>query len=173
MSATTRRRARQVYRVPVRGRVARPAGLDPVTELCRTADAVRAHLERVVLRQAGMTWTTYDVLLLVCARRVIEPPHIASLAGVARSTLTSVLAALTDQGLVLRELHEHDQRRVVVRPTAAGAVLADRMRRQIEARLAQMFTAAGMPRHDDFAAALAALASLANARDGVGVEAMR
>ncbi|MFJ6199604.1 MarR family winged helix-turn-helix transcriptional regulator [Micromonospora sp. NPDC092111] len=135
---------------------------------------MRAHLERVVLQKTGMTWTTYDVLLLVCARRVIEPPHIASLAGVARSTLTSALAALTDQGLVLRELHEHDQRRVVVRPTAAGTALADMTRRQIEARLAQMFTAAGMPRHDDFAAALATLASLANARGGgAGVEAIR
>ncbi|MFI2652509.1 hypothetical protein [Micromonospora fulviviridis] len=32
--------------------------------------------------------------------------------------------------------------------------------------LAQMFAAAGMPRHDDFAVALAALARQANATDG-------
>ncbi|MGC4885781.1 MarR family transcriptional regulator [Micromonospora sp. DT227] len=158
MSASTRRPTDRIYRPQVRRRPARPAGLDPVTQLCRTAQAVRTQLERVVLHEVDLTWTSYDVLLLVCARRVIEPPHIARLAGVARSTATAALATLTDRALVVREMHEHDHRRIVVQPTPAGAALADMLRRDIDARLAQMFAAAGMPRHDDFADALAALA---------------
>ncbi|WP_435126305.1 MarR family winged helix-turn-helix transcriptional regulator [Micromonospora tulbaghiae] len=129
-----------------------------MAQLCRTANTVRASLERTVLREAGMTWTTYDVLVLVCARQVIEPPDIAAQAGIARATLTSALAVLSDRNLVRRELHEHDQRRVVVRPTPSGAALAGTLRRQVEARQAQLFAAPGMPREDDFAAALAVLA---------------
>ncbi|RNH99642.1 MarR family transcriptional regulator [Micromonospora aurantiaca] len=166
VSARTRRPTDRIYRPQPRRHPARPAGIDPVTQLCRTAQAVRTHLERVVLQEVGMTWTTYDVLLLVCARGVIEPPHIASLAGVARSTATAALATLTDRALVVRELHEHDQRRTVVRPTPAGAGLAEMLRRDIAAQLARMFAAAGMPRHDDFAVALASLARQADATGG-------
>lgn len=158
VSAAARRPAVGVYRPPVTGRAASRAEPDTVAQLCRTANTVRAHLERAVLREAGMTWTTYDVLVLVCARQVIQPPDIAAQAGIARATLTSALALLSDRNLVQRELHEHDQRRVVVRPTQAGVALAAMLRRRVEARQTRLFASPGMPREDDFAAALAVLA---------------
>ncbi|MEV0005964.1 MarR family winged helix-turn-helix transcriptional regulator [Micromonospora sp. NPDC050980] len=158
MSSVARRPNAGVYRPAVKGRVVRRTELDPVAQLCRTANTVRAHLERTVLRDVEMTWTTYDVLELVCARQVIEPPDIATEVGIARATLTSALAVLSDRNLVQRELHEHDQRRVVLRPTPAGAALARTLRGRVEARQAQLFAAPGMPREDDFAAVLAVLA---------------
>ncbi|MEU7171449.1 MULTISPECIES: MarR family winged helix-turn-helix transcriptional regulator [Micromonospora] len=174
MSAGARRRTVGVYRPPVTGRAAPRAEPDTVAQLCRTANTVRAHLERTVLREAGMTWTTYDVLVLVCARQVIEPPDIAAQAGIARATLTSALALLSDRNLVQRESHEHDQRRVVVRPTQAGTALAGMLRRRVEARQAQMFAAPGMPREDDFAAALVVLADRFRPDGGyAGPEAIR
>ncbi|MFG2059426.1 MarR family winged helix-turn-helix transcriptional regulator [Micromonospora sp. NPDC048930] len=166
MSAGARRPVVGVYRPPVTGCVARRMEPDAVAQLCRTANTVRAYLERTVLREAGMTWTTYDVLGLVCARQVIEPPAIAAQAGIARATLTNALAVLSDRGLVRRELHEHDLRRVVVRPTPAGAGLAGVLRRRVEARQAELFAAPGMPPEDDFAAALKVLADRFRPEDG-------
>ncbi|WP_233513392.1 MarR family winged helix-turn-helix transcriptional regulator [Micromonospora craterilacus] len=127
---------------------------------------MRAYLERTVLREAGLTWTTYDVLVLVCARDVAEPPVIAAEAGVARATLTNALALLGDRGLVRREQHEHDLRRVVVRPTQAGSSLAGMLRRQVGARRAELFRSAAIPSEDDLAAALGALAD--QIKPGVG-----
>ncbi len=129
-----------------------------MVQLCRTANTVRAHLERTVLREAGMTWTTYDVLVLVCERRVVETRAVAAEVGIARATLTNALGLLTDRDLVRRELHEHDLRRVVVRPTQAGVALAGVLRRRVEARQAELFNAPGMPPEDDFAQVLRVLA---------------
>lgn len=129
-----------------------------MAQLCRTANTVRAHLERTVLREAGMTWTAYDVLMLVCTRQVVEPPDIAAEVGIARATLTLALGLLSNRDLVRRELHEHDLRRVVVRPTQAGLALAGMLRRRVDARQADLFAAPGMPAEDDFAQALKVLA---------------
>ncbi|MFI7208099.1 MarR family winged helix-turn-helix transcriptional regulator [Micromonospora aurantiaca (nom. illeg.)] len=158
MNAATRRPALGIYRPPVNGRTTRRIEPDAVAQLCRTANTVRAYLERTVLREAGMTWTTYDVLVLVCARQVVEPPVIAAEVGIARATLTKTLAVLSDRDLVRRELHEHDLRRVVVRPTPAGLALAGMLRRWVDARQADLFAAPGMPPEQDVAQALKILA---------------
>lgn len=158
MSTTNRRPVAGIYRPPVNGRTARRNLPDAVAQLCRTANTVRAYLERTVLREAGMTWTTYDVLVLVCARQVVEPPAIAAEVGIARATLTNALALLSDRDLVRRELHEHDLRRVVVRPTQAGLALAAMLHRWVDARQADLFAAPGMPPDHDFTQALKILA---------------
>ncbi|MFB9854506.1 MarR family transcriptional regulator [Micromonospora andamanensis] len=134
--------------------------------MCRTANTVRADLERTVLREAELTWTTYDVLVIVCAREAAEPPAIAAEAGVARATVTNALALLADRGLVRREQYEHDLRRVVVRPTRAGSSLAGMLRRQVGARRAELVRNAAMPSEGSLAAALGALAD--QIRPGAG-----
>ncbi|MFG1952390.1 MarR family winged helix-turn-helix transcriptional regulator [Micromonospora sp. NPDC048830] len=170
MNPATRRRAAGVYRPPVNGCAARRPEADAVAQLCRTANTLRAHLERTVLREADMTWTTYDVLMLVCARRVVEPRDIAVEVGIARATLTNALGLLSDRDLVRREQHEHDLRRVVVRPTQAGLALAGMLRRQVDARQADLFAAPGMPPEDDFAQALKVLADRSHRTDGIAGE---
>ncbi|MDG4794999.1 MarR family transcriptional regulator [Micromonospora sp. WMMD1082] len=156
MSATVRRPA-GIYRPPVGGHRARRVEPDLLACLCRSANVVRAYLERTVLRETGLTWTSYDVLELVCAGEVAEPADIARQAGVARATLTSALAQLSDRGLVRRELHEHDLRRVVIRPTQQGSSLAGMLRRQVAVRQAQLLRDAAMP-PPDVVAVLRALA---------------
>ncbi|WP_240033307.1 MarR family winged helix-turn-helix transcriptional regulator [Micromonospora globbae] len=130
-----------------------------MAQLCRTANALRADVERTVLREAGLTWTTYDVLMLVCTRQVVEPPAIAAEAGISRATLTNALGLLSDRALVRRELHEHDLRRTVVRPTHAGMALAELLRQRADARQADLFAAPGMPSEADVAQALTVLAN--------------
>ncbi|MEK8108214.1 hypothetical protein NKG94_31055 [Micromonospora sp. M12] len=62
---------------------------------------------------------------------------------------------------VHRYLHEHDLRRVVVRPTRAGVGLAGMLRRRVDARQSDLFTGPGMPNEADFAEALRLLAERA------------
>ncbi|MFI7645175.1 MarR family winged helix-turn-helix transcriptional regulator [Micromonospora sp. NPDC049460] len=159
MSASTRRQIAGVYRPPVNSRPVPPPRPDAVAQLCRTANTVRAHLERTVLREAGMTWTSYDVLVLICARRVVEPRVIAVEVGIAKATLTNTLSVLVDRDLVRRQLHERDRRRVVVRPTQAGLDLARELQRLVHARQAELFAGPGMPPRDNIAHVLRVVAT--------------
>ena len=102
----------------------------------------------------GMTWTTYDVLVLVCARRAVETRATAVEVGIAKATLTSVLVILVDRGLVRRDLHEHDRRRVVLRPTQAGMDLARRVQHRVDAEQARLFGGPGLPPRDSLARVL-------------------
>ncbi|WP_238433343.1 MarR family winged helix-turn-helix transcriptional regulator [Micromonospora tarensis] len=158
MSATTSRRVTGVHRHMTNRRAASRPESDPVAQLCRTANTVRALLERTVLREADLTWTTYDVLVLVCACDVLEPAAIAAEIGIARATLTNALGLLSDRDLIRRELQEHDLRRTVVRPTRAGLDLAGQLRRRVDAQQSTLFAAPGLPSENDFARALRLLA---------------
>ncbi|MEU2612613.1 MarR family winged helix-turn-helix transcriptional regulator [Micromonospora sp. NPDC007271] len=158
MSTNTRWRTAGIYRPPVNARATPPARPDALAQLCRTANTVRAYIERTALREAGMTWTTYDVLVLICARRVVETRVVAAEVGIAKATLTNALSLLVDRDLVQRQLHEHDRRRVVVRPTQAGVDLARALRQRVHAQQANLFAAPGLPPTHDLAHVLRVLA---------------
>ncbi|WP_434740753.1 MarR family winged helix-turn-helix transcriptional regulator [Micromonospora sp. SH-82] len=125
----------------------------------RTANTIRAHLERAVLRDEGMTWTSYDVLVLVCARRVVDTRTAAAEIGIAKATLTHTLVTLVDHNLVRRDLHENDRRRVVLRPTTQGMDLARQLQARVDAEQARLFTEPGLPTGDSLARVLRALAT--------------
>lgn len=115
MNAATDRRPRRVggvYRPPVNPPRMPPPRPGPLAQLVRTANTLRAQIERDVLRDEGLTWTTYNVLVLVCARRAVETRAAAVEVGIAKATLTHALVSLVDRGLVRRDLHEDDRRRV-------------------------------------------------------------
>ncbi|MGW0507051.1 MarR family winged helix-turn-helix transcriptional regulator [Micromonospora sp. NPDC003241] len=112
-----------------------------------------------MLRDDGMTWTTYDVLVLICARRVIDTRTTAVEVGIAKATLTNTVGHLVDRGLVRRNLHEHDRRRVVLRPTPDGIDLARRIQGRVDAEQARLLTAAGITSADGLARALRQLAT--------------
>ncbi|MCG5466734.1 MarR family transcriptional regulator [Micromonospora sp. MED01] len=162
MSAATDRRPRRVagiYRPPVNASRMPPPRPGPLAQLVRTANTVRAQVERGVLRDEGLTWTTYDVLVLVCARRAVETRTAAAEVGIAKATLTNALVSLVDRGLVRRDLQEDDRRRVVLRPTQAGMDLARRVQGPVEAEQARLFGEPGMPSGDSLARVLRSLAT--------------
>ncbi|WP_169792518.1 MarR family transcriptional regulator [Actinoplanes sp. NBRC 101535] len=86
--------------------------------LCRRGNRIRRHLERAVLRDAGLTWSSYDVLQLAVSHRPIDTRTIAEIAGVSKSTVTMVADALSRRGLVrwLRRLHLAPPGRLQVAP---------------------------------------------------------
>ncbi|MFI0796622.1 MarR family winged helix-turn-helix transcriptional regulator [Micromonospora rubida] len=167
MSAAIDRRPRRVAGI-YRPTAAKPAGPPPrpgpLAQLCRTANTIRAHLERTVLREEAMTWTSYDVLVLVCARLAVDTRTATAEIGIAKATLTNVLVSLVDRGLVRRDLHEHDRRRVVLRPTPAGVEVARQIQGRVDAEQARLFGEPGLPSGDNLARVLRMLATRSRQR---------
>ena len=162
MNAATNRRSRRVdgvYRPPVNAARLPMPRPGPLVQLVRTANTVRAQIERDVLRAKGLTWTTYDVLVLVCARRAVENRAAAVEVGIAKATLTNALVPLIDRGLVRRDLHEEDRRRVILRPAQAGVDLARRIQGPLEAAQTRLFDVTGMPSEESMAWVLWSLAT--------------
>ncbi|MFI6163962.1 MarR family winged helix-turn-helix transcriptional regulator [Micromonospora haikouensis] len=161
MSAAVDRQPRRVagiYRPQPAKTPGPPPRPGPLAQLCRTANTIRAHLERTVLREKGMTWTAYDVLVLVCARRAVDTRTAATEIGIAKATLTNVLVSLVDRGLVRRDLHEDDRRRVVLRPTPTGMEFARQLQGRVDAEQARLFGEPGLPAGDSLARVLRTLA---------------
>ncbi|MEU4243983.1 MarR family transcriptional regulator [Actinoplanes sp. NPDC026619] len=114
--------------------------LDRVTTLCHTANYVRRHLETAVLRDAHLTWTSYDVLHLAVMHRPIDTGVLAALANVSKGTVTRAAADLTKRGLLRRTTPKQDGRRSVLTPTVAGWELNQRLRAQLVTELALLLS---------------------------------
>jgi DNA-binding MarR family transcriptional regulator len=119
-----------------RGVAAAPApivGCSPVAaggvlaELIRTANLLRRHVERTVLRRAGLTWTSFDVLQVVCWAKRVDARAVTTELGIAKATLSGVVDALAGRGFLTRWPHEGDRRRVDLYPTVAGMQYTQRV----------------------------------------------
>jgi len=85
------------------------------------------------LRERGLTQGEAHILALLAQS---GPANVAALhRGLAhkRSTLTSILDRLARRGLITREVGETDRRTFLVRPTAKGRKLAQRVQRHLSA----------------------------------------
>jgi DNA-binding MarR family transcriptional regulator len=85
------------------------------------------------LRERGLTQGEAHILALLAHS---GPANVADLhRGLAhkRSTLTSILDRLARRGLITREVGETDRRTFVVKPTAKGRKLAQRIKRHLSA----------------------------------------
>lgn len=91
--------------------------LAAVGNLYRAAGSVRNHFERTVLAEQGLTWTAWVVLWVVWVWGDIETRHVATEAGISKSTLTGVVNTLEGRGLVRRRPYPADGRRVLLQPT--------------------------------------------------------
>ncbi|UWZ38611.1 MarR family transcriptional regulator [Dactylosporangium roseum] len=97
-----------------------PVATEAVLHLHRAANAVRQHVEQVVLRPRQLTWTGFVVLRTVWAARRMETRHVAEHAGISKATLTGVVDTLSGRGLVRRDHHPDDGRLVVLQLTRKG-----------------------------------------------------
>lgn len=134
-----------------------PAKAAVLTQAVRTANHVRTRLEKAVLRDAGLSWTAYDVLSLACQVPDIETRQVTAVMGIAKSTLTLAMTTLTERQLVQRCAQPDDKRRVVLRPTPAGIELARRLAAGISAEQDRVLTELGITEPDRLTRALRAL----------------
>jgi DNA-binding MarR family transcriptional regulator len=93
---------------------------ETVLHLHRAANAVRQHVEQIVLRPRQLTWTGFVVLRTVWAARRIETRHVAEQAGISKATLTGVVDTLAGRGLMRRSTHPGDGRLVLLQLTRKG-----------------------------------------------------
>jgi DNA-binding MarR family transcriptional regulator len=91
-----------------------------VSNVYRAANAVRNHVERTVLAPHDLTWTGWVVLWVIWIWGEVESRHVAAEAGISKGTLTGVQNTLIGKGLVDRQVHPEDARRVLLSLTPQG-----------------------------------------------------
>lgn len=101
------------------------AALLAVSNVFRTATAVRNHMEREVLADHQLGWSAFVVLYVLRVWGAKESHELAVEAGITGGTLTGVLGTLERRGMVRRKPHPTDGRRVVVSPSAKGRRTVD------------------------------------------------
>jgi DNA-binding MarR family transcriptional regulator len=118
--------------------------MEAVAAVHRASGALRSRAERRVLGPHRLTWTTWVVLQIVSVWQEIETRHVASEAGISKSTLTGVVATLDRRGLIRRRVHPADARRVLLTPTETGSELVSHLLPRINAEETAMLS--GIPR---------------------------
>ena len=94
--------------------------MSAVSNIYRAATAVRNRIERDVLATHRLSWGGFTILFVLWIWGPQETKELAREAGVAKGTLTGMVKTLTQRGLVTRERHTGDGRRVIVRLTEDG-----------------------------------------------------
>lgn len=109
------------------------AAMAAVSNLYRSASAIRNHFERSVLAPHDLTWTGWVVLWVVGIWGDIESRQFAAESGSCKGTLTGVAGTLERRGLLRRRAHPDDARRVLLSLTPTGRRLMAKLFPQFNA----------------------------------------
>jgi DNA-binding MarR family transcriptional regulator len=102
---------------------ARPLDFDSllaVSNIYRAANAVRNRIEGDLLVPAGLSWGGFTILFVLWVWGDRETGELAEACGLAKGTLSGMLATLEGSGMVSRSRHPDDGRKVVVSLTEGG-----------------------------------------------------
>lgn len=91
-----------------------------VSNLFRASTAIRRHMERRVLAQDQLSWTSFMVLWVLWVWGEVESRALADAVGISRPTSSGVVTTLERRGLVRRRRGTEDARLVSVSLTRAG-----------------------------------------------------
>ncbi|WP_374314639.1 MarR family winged helix-turn-helix transcriptional regulator [Dongia sp.] len=94
-----------------------------VSNIHRASGFIRDHFERAVLQEADLHWSAFVTMWCLWIYGDLETRRLAAEAGVAKSTLSSILNMLEGRKLVRRRTNELERRLVIVNLTATGAEL--------------------------------------------------
>jgi DNA-binding MarR family transcriptional regulator len=98
-----------------------------VSNIYRAANAVRNRMEREVLGPEGLSWGGFTILFVLWVWGERETGGLADECGLAKGTLSGMLATLEKTGLVSRNRHPDDGRRVLVDLEPGGRGLIERV----------------------------------------------
>jgi DNA-binding MarR family transcriptional regulator len=98
-----------------------------VSNIYRAANAVRNRMERDVLGPEGLSWGGFTILFVLWVWGERETNELAEDCGLAKGTLSGMLATLEKTGLVERSRHPDDGRRVVVTLLGEGKETMERV----------------------------------------------
>ena len=102
-----------------------------IAELGQAAAAVRNRIEQGPLSASNLSYTGYQVMLIVATWQPIETREIAAEAGLGKAALSGVLATLERRKLISRSKSRDDARLVRVSLTPAGKELFDELLPQV------------------------------------------
>jgi len=91
-----------------------------IQNIYRAAAVVRQHAERELLAQNGLTWGGFTVLWVLWVLGSMESSALAAECGLAKGTVTGMVATLEKRDLASRHRLKTDRRRVEVRLTSEG-----------------------------------------------------
>jgi DNA-binding MarR family transcriptional regulator len=91
-----------------------------VSNLFRTSAAIRRNMERRVLADDRLSWTSFVVLWVLWVWGELESRDLAAAVGISRPTSTGVVNTLERRGLVRRSRNAEDGRMVRVTLTEPG-----------------------------------------------------
>ncbi len=100
------------------------ASLQAISNIYRAATAVRNYMERHLLTEHGLSWGGFTALFVLWVWGPHESHRLAEECGLAKGTLTGVVATLEKRGLVERR-RLADRRRVEVSITDDGTALIE------------------------------------------------
>jgi DNA-binding MarR family transcriptional regulator len=92
-----------------------------VSNIHRASGIIREHFERSVLEDPDLHWSAFVTLWCLWIYGDLETRRLAVEAGIAKSTLSSILNMLEGRKLVRRRVNELERRLVIVNLTGAGA----------------------------------------------------
>ena len=101
--------------------------MSAVSNIYRSASAVRNHMERAVLSENDLSWVAFTVLWVLWIWGEQETGHVAAEAGITKGTLTGVIKTLQARKLLRRTPHLDDRRRVSLSLTKAGERLIEKV----------------------------------------------
>ncbi len=101
--------------------------MSAVSNIYRSASAVRNHMERAVLSDDDLSWVAFTVLWVLWIWGEQETGHVAAEAGITKGTLTGVIKTLQARKLLRRTPHLDDRRRVSISLTKAGERLIEQV----------------------------------------------
>lgn len=88
--------------------------LAAVSNIYRAANAIRNRMEKEVLASAGLSWGGFTILFVLWVWGDRETNQLAIDCGVAKGTLSGMLATLERAEMVSRSRHPEDGRKVMV-----------------------------------------------------------
>lgn len=98
-----------------------------VSNLFRASAAIRRHMERKVLADDRLSWTSFVALWVLWVWGEMESRDLAAAVGVSRPTSTGVVTTLERRGLVRRRRNAEDGRMVRVSLTERGRHKIERL----------------------------------------------
>lgn len=94
-----------------------------MSNIFRVATRFRSCVEREILSQCQLSFSTFTILWITWIRGPQEFKDLTLDCGVSKGTMTGLIKGLTRNDLVTRGAHDSDGRRLMIRITPAGRKL--------------------------------------------------
>lgn len=112
--------AERLVRQRLDGRPLNLAIHEAIANIYRSSSAIRRRAEATVLADAKVTWGGFTILFVLWVWGDLETTALAEEVDLAKGTLSGMVDTLERRGLVARNRHAQDGRRIIVSLTSEG-----------------------------------------------------